>query len=225
MAEEAEFENLFVEPEEVPATPAASAAHQPSSAPSLEEVVGAVERALRRLDSVLAVHDVLCREEHDYMCLFSDGSLVCGHRSYTWEELSEVAGRVRKHAKLASLIYDLFRRGVLPSDVSVYTLRRGEPRIVANTVVLGPCVALVNTMWGQSDIYYVFELGAGGSTVVYLGFGTDWKLEATALYVGSVVARRIAEELLDIIQRACLLSAEPSALSQVHRLARKLSQL
>ncbi len=224
MAEEVEpeeVESLFKEPEELPATATPSASTKPaSSASSLEEVVGAVETALQRLDRVIKLHDTLCSDEHDYACLFSDASLVCGH-SFT--ELSEVAERARRRAKLALLIYDLYKRGMLPDDVSVYTLRRNEPRITANAAVFGPHVVLVNAMWGQRDLYYVFELRAEGGTVVHLGFDADWRLEVTALYVGSVVARRVAEELLDIIQRACLPLTESGAL---HRLARRLiSQL
>jgi hypothetical protein len=223
MAED-EFEYLFEEPEEVPATTPAGSAAAPSASPSLEEVVGAVEAALRRLDSVLSLHDTLCGEGRDYECVFADGSLACGN--YTWEELGEVADKARRFSRLAALIHDLYRRGMLPDDVSVYILRPREPRIVADAAIFGPHVVLAHVVGGQRDLYYVFHLSEKDACVVHLGFDTDWRLETTALYVGLIVARKVVEELLDIIQRACLPPpGNFDTLAQVRRLARKLSQL
>ena len=221
-AEEAEFEHLFEEPEELPATITAASTTAPAS-PSLEEVVGAVERALRRLDSVLRLHDTLCGEERDYECIFADGSLACGH--YTWEELSEVADKSRRFSRLAALIHDLYRRGMLPDDVSVYILRPREPRIVADAAIFGPHVVLAH-VGGQRDLYYVFHLSEKDAVVVHLGFDADWRLETTALYVGLIVAKVVAEKLLNVVQRACLPPpGDFDTLAQAHRLARKLSQL
>jgi hypothetical protein len=220
-----EFEDLFEEPEELPATAAPAAGTTASASSDLEGVVEAVERALRRLNGVLAVHDVACGEGRDYECIFADGSLACGGH-YTWEELSEVADKARRFSRLAALIHDLYRRGMLPDDVSVYILRPREPRIVADAAIFGPHVVLAHVVGGQRDLYYVFHLSEKDACVVHLGFDADWRLETTALYVGLIVAHVVREKLLDIVQRACLPPpGNFDTLAQVRRLARKLSQL
>ena len=231
MMAEDEFESLFEEPEELPATaaPAASAAQPPASS-DLEGVVEAVERALRRLDSVLAVHDVLCQEGYDYKCLLlPDGTVACVSAYVSEEELRLLVEKVKKFARLAALVYNFYERGMLPNDVKVYTLRRSEPSISANAVVFGLSTAgavPAYTSPSQHGLYYVFKLSRDDAAAVLLGFDADWRLEATALYTGERVARAIKETLLDVLQHACLSSgSDAEALSRVLRLARKLSQL
>jgi hypothetical protein len=204
VSEEGFFEELFEEPEELPATPAPAQPAPALGAGGLEEYLEEVERTARYLRGKELLQRLLCPSDAYSDAFVVEGDLVVV-RHYAEGFLGgggglpalarELRALARRHARLARLVHELSSAGLLPSDVVVVD----DPSLpVAHAAVFASsAVALFNL--AEPLIAYPF-----GEVLVELLLGEEGEVVEIDVAVGYRVGEWIASAVRDILGGARL---------------------
>jgi hypothetical protein len=209
VSEEDFFEELFEEPEELPAVSPAPAQPAPAlGAGGLEELLEEVERAARYLRGKELLQRLLCPSDAYSDAFVVEGDLVVvRHYAEGYAEglgggglpalARELRALTRRHARLARLVHELRSAGLLPSDVVVVD----DPSLPAAhaAVFASSAVALFDLAEPPIIAAYPF-----GEELVELLLGEEGEVEEIDVAVGRRVGEWIASAVRDILGGARL---------------------